>query len=142
MTLQGEYFQRDEDGTLACASSNLPSLCAAGLSGSYRSSQSGWYAQSVWQFLPAWRVGYRYDQLSPGKVDIGLVDGGTLSAADFPLLARYSPSRNTLMMDWNPSEFSRLRLQYVRDNSQFGVSDSQWLLHYIVSLGPHGAHKF
>jgi hypothetical protein len=134
VNLQGEYFRRSEDGTLSCAAG----VCGnPGVAGAYRSSQSGWYAQSVWQFLPTWRAGYRYDRLSPGSVDLG-----GLNAADFPILATFAPSRNTLMLDWNPSEFSRLRLQFARDDSQPGPTDKQWLLHYIVSLGPHGAHKF
>ena len=48
----------------------------------------------------------------------------------------------TMMLDWSPTEFSRLRLQYASDKSRLGVTDNQWLLQYIYSLGAHGAHKF
>ena len=61
------------------------------LQGEYFSSEeSGWYLQGVWQFLPQWRVGLRHD---------------TVEAAD----------RDSLMLDWSPSEYSRLRLQYTND---------------------------
>ena len=46
------------------------------------------------------------------------------------------------MVDWSPSEFSRLRLQFARDYSRMGATDNQMFLQYIMSLGAHGAHKF
>jgi outer membrane receptor protein involved in Fe transport len=105
--------------------------------------QSGWYAQGVWQFMPRWRVGYRYDRLDFGTVTNGIVNNGLGPvAADFPVLADHSPSRNTGMIDWSPSEFSRLRVQYTSDKSRIGVTDNQIIVQYIMSLGAHGAHKF
>jgi len=137
--LQGEYFRRNEEGTLAY------DALAASLgtqTGRLSTRQSGWYLQSVYQFMPQWRVGYRYDRLDAGNMRIGLVDSGALAAADFPILARYNPTRNTLMTDWSPSEFSRIRLQYARDRSRMGIADNQVFVQYIMSLGAHGAHKF
>ena len=58
------------------------------------------------------------------------------------MLASYSPHRNTLMLDWSPTEFSRLRLQLASDKSRLGVTDNQVFVQYIYSLGAHGAHKF
>ncbi len=46
------------------------------------------------------------------------------------------------MLDWSPSEFSRIRLQFARDRSRQGATDNQVFLQYIMSLGAHGAHKF
>jgi hypothetical protein len=137
--LQGEYFRRNEDGSLTydtTASSRGPRT------GAYASQQSGWYAQGVYQFVPRWRVGYRYDRLDSGAAGLGLVASGALAASDFPVLARYSPNRNTLMLDWTPSEFSRVRLQLARDESRLGATDNQVMLQYIMSLGAHGAHNF
>src|SRR5262249_54894572 len=99
--LQGEYFRRKENGDLAfdtLAASSGPRT------GSFASRQSGWYLQGVYQFLPAWRAGYRYDRLDSGTQSVGLVDSSALTAADFPILAPYNPTRNTVMVDWNPSE--------------------------------------
>jgi len=137
--LQGEYFRRSENGNLTydTAPASLGTQ-----TGTLRSAQSGWYAQGVYQFMPMWRVGYRFDRLNSGTVKLGLVDSGALSAADFPILAGNDATRNTLMFDFSPSEFSRLRLQFARDRSRLGVTDNQVFLQYIVSLGAHGAHKF
>jgi hypothetical protein len=137
--LQGEYFRRNEGGSLTY------DTAAASLgrrTGAYSSQQSGYYVQGVYQFMPQWRAGYRYDRLGAGTTSIGLVNSGALSAADFPVLNAYNPTRNTFMVDWSPSEFSRLRLQFARDRSQPGAADNQVFLQYIMSLGAHGAHKF
>ena len=89
-----------------------------------------------------WRIGYRYDRVSAGSTSNGLVDSGALTAADFPILAAHNPTRHTVMVDWSPSEFSRVRLQAARDMSRADATDNQVFLQYIVSLGAHGAHKF
>jgi hypothetical protein len=91
----------------------------------------------VYQFMPRWRVGYRYDRLSHGNVSTAL------TAVEAPLLlTAHNPSRNTLMADWSATEFSRIRLQLAADRSRAGVTDNQILLQYIFSLGAHGAHTF
>src|SRR6267378_2422579 len=134
--LQGEYFRRKENGDLTFVTASRA------LTDGLTSRQSGWYLQGVYQFLPQWRFGYRYDRLDSGTTNIGLVNSGALSAADFPILEAYRPKRHTAMIDWNPSEFSRIRLQFARDYSRLNQPDNQLLLQYIVSLGAHGAHKF
>ena len=135
--LQGEYFRRNESGSLAYDDGTA-------VSGAYASRQSGWYLQGVYQFMPRWRAGLRYDRLDHGSVDNAIVTGGLgPSAADFGLLmTAHNPSRSTVMLDWSGTEFSRLRLQLASDNSRAGVTDNQVLLQYIFSLGAHGAHKF
>ena len=137
--LQGEYFRRTEDGQLTydTAAASLGTQ-----SGSYLSKQSGWYLQGVYQFQPEWRVGYRYDRLDSGTTGLGLVASGALTAADFPILANYRPIRNTMMLDWSASEFSRVRLQFARDRARTGAADNQLFLQYIISMGAHGGHKF
>jgi hypothetical protein len=134
--LQGEYFRRRENGDLTFDATGAPQT------GGFTSSQSGFYLQGVYQFVPMWRVGYRYDRLNAGTTSNALVDSGALTAADFPILAKYNPTRHTVMVDWSPSEFSRVRLQFASDESRSDVTDHQVFLQYIVSLGAHGAHKF
>ena len=46
------------------------------------------------------------------------------------------------MFDYTPSEFSRFRLQYAQSKTRPGVTDNQFFLQYILTLGAHGAHKF
>lgn len=136
--LQGEYFRRTEDGMLACADLTVPGNCGAGISDSYKSTQSGWYAQGIYQFMPHWRVGLRHDRLDSGVPHLG----ASLNRADFAVLTPYNARRNTAMVDYSPSEFSRIRLQYARDAARMGITDNQFAVQYIMSLGAHGAHKF
>ena len=138
-TLQGEFFQRRERGSLV-----YDTLAVAGgpASGDYRALQSGWYLQAVYQFMPMWRVGARYDRLDSGSPRIGQVASGGLSAADFSILESARPSRTSLMLDYSPSEFSRFRLQLGADRSNPAATDRQLFLQYIMSLGAHGAHAF
>ncbi|HEY6239964.1 MAG TPA: hypothetical protein VIW78_03930 [Burkholderiales bacterium] len=130
--LQGEYFRRREDGSLTFDTTG------AAQTGGFASVQSGWYLQGVYQFVPMWRVGYRYDRLNSGATSFS----SPLSAADFPILAAYNATRHTVMVDWSPSEFSRIRLQAASDKSRSDATDNQVFLQYIASLGAHGAHKF
>ena len=137
--IQGEYFQRSEDGMFTYDTTRVSrGLRAGGL----RTRQSGGYLQGVYQFMPEWRIGYRYDRLDSGSRDISLLNSGVLTAADLPAFAAYNPTRNTVMTDWSPSEFSRIRLQFAQDKSRQGLVDNQMFVQYIMSLGAHGAHKF
>jgi len=129
-----EYFRRNERGSL-CGHDDVNGGCVATTEDAYRSRQSGYYAQGVYQFMPRWRTGYRYDRLDPGSVDFG---SNPLDLA----MTDYKPTRHSLMLDYSPSEFSRLRLQYSKDKSMESVSENQWFVQYIHSLGAHGAHKF
>ena len=81
--------------------------------------------------------------LDSGSTDIGLVRSGAIAEQrDFPILADHDPRRTTTMVDFSPSEFSRLRLQYAWDQARFTDTDDELSLQYIMSLGAHGAHKF
>jgi hypothetical protein len=127
--LQGEYLWRKQNGSFSFDSPD-------GVSDSnYRSTQSGWYLQGIYQFMPYWRVGARTERLSSGSVDYGLNSAGLA-------VSNYAPRRNSLMLDFSPSEFSRIRLQYNRDNARQNQSDNQLFLQYQMSLGAHGAHIF
>ncbi len=128
---QFEYFDRREDGTITLLDSDPLEIT------NYDGDQSGWYAQAVYQFMPQWRTGLRYDQLNSGN-----------SAADEELLMEaglsdegHTPIRYSLMLEWLPSEFSRIRLQFNRDES-YVDTDNQVFLQYTYSLGSHGSHQF
>ncbi len=56
--------------------------------------------------------------------------------------ASFNPQRTSVMFDYTPSEFSRIRLQYARSQTLPGMADNEWFLQYILSLGAHGAHKY
>lgn len=127
--LQGEYLHSTRKGRLANASA------PAGPGSPFSATQSGWYLQGVYQFMPRWRVGLRTEGLDPGHADGGDL-AGLFGGTGF------RPSRQTVMLDFSPSEFSRLRLQLADDRSREGASDRQIFLQYLMSLGAHGAHAF
>jgi hypothetical protein len=129
--LQGEYFQRKENGLLTYDTAGVNTT------DSYTVIQSGWYLQSVYQFMPRWRAGLRYDQLNSGNAEVGAANVSNI-ASNYA----YTPTRLTLMVDYSPSEFSRLRLQLAQDQSRQGLSDNQLFVQYVMSLGAHGAHQF
>lgn len=131
LTLQGEYFIRDEDGEISMLGSDPLE------SSSYRGEQTGWYLQGVYQFKPRWRIGYRHDQL---EADNRGDDADVLAEAELDDEG-HTPKRDTLMLDYSHSEYSRIRLQFAKDDS-YEDSDSIVYLQYIVSLGAHGAHRF
>lgn len=130
--LQGEYFRRRESGDLTHDRNG--SVFGFSVTSPYSSTQSGWYLQGVYQFMPQWRAGARYDRLDPGRVDYGTL--GSLAASSF------APGRSSVMLDYSPSEFSRLRLQFAQSKVQPDLTDNQWFVQYILSLGAHGAHKY
>jgi hypothetical protein len=130
--VQGEYFWRRENGDLTFDANSALGFTQVG---SYRSNQNGFYVQGVYQFLPNWRVGARYDWLNPGSVDYG-ANGAYLGSASF------NPQRTAVMLDWTPSEFSRFRVQYQQAKLRPDVTDNEIFVQYILTLGAHGAHKF
>ena len=128
ITLQGEYFYRDENGTYNDADTGTGIV-------SYDDHQSGWYAQSVYKFHPQWRIGARYSQLYAGDTPAGLAGSALDSSGHDPWAA-------SAMIDWTNSEFSRTRLQFNREELADNQQDDQIILQYIMSLGAHGAHAY
>ncbi len=98
VTLQGEYFWRNEDGAYEDFAAGTGEVA-------FDDHASGRYAQGVYKFQPQWRIGYRYSRLKTPDVPIGLL-GGALDSAG------YNPDAHAVMADWTNSEFSRVRLQY------------------------------
>ncbi|MDD5612903.1 MAG: hypothetical protein PHF75_07660, partial [Gallionella sp.] len=131
LKVQGEYFQRRLSGMLTYDTAGL------NVTDNYSNTQNGWYLQSVYQFMPHWRTGLRYDRLDPGTANVG-----ALNAANIVANFGYLPSRTSVMLDYSPSEFSRFRLQLSRDLSRQGLPDNQIFVQYIMSLGAHGAHQY
>ncbi len=132
LKLQFEYFDRREDGSITMLNSGPPEEIST-----YDGQQDGWYAQAVYQFKPHWRTAIRYDRLSSNN-----------KGSDYDVLAEaglddegHAPERYSAMLEWLPSEYSRIRLQYNRDES-YRDADNQIFLQYTVSLGSHGAHQF
>jgi hypothetical protein len=100
----------------------------------YNEVQTGFYVQAIYQFMPGWRVGLRYDQLGATR-QTGALSGSVVDSHGT------TPRRGSAMIEYNTSEFGRFRLQYNLDYSR-GTPDNQGFLQYIISIGAHGAHIF
>lgn len=83
----------------------------------------GGYAQAFLRLSPAWGLGLRWDR-APAASGPG------------------AEQRWSGLASWNPSEFSRLRLQVSRDQLPGGPSGLEALLGLEFSIGAHGAHAF
>ena len=131
LKIQAEYFERSENGKVDMVGSSPLETS------SYKGKQTGGYIQTVYQFMPRWRVGYRYDRLSANNsgsdMDV-LTEAGLTTAG-------HKPKRSTLMLDYSHSEFSRIRFQFAQDDS-YEESDDLFFVQYIMTLGAHSAHSF
>ena len=140
LKLQGEMFWNKQSGnmtsTSGCGVDN-----AEGCNGTnFAQNQQGFYTQGVYQFMPKWRAGYRYDRVFNGTNSYGLPSTALTGSQ---IQSGWDPYRNTLMLDWANSEYSIIRLQLAKDTSYGpGLTNNQIFLQYIMSLGAHGSHKY
>ena len=119
LVLQGEYLWQTDDGvyTLADAEMEEHLMSVDGRS-------AGWYAQAVYDLMPAWQVGMRYARLTPPR------------AAE----AGHDPGAFALMGAWRGGPFGSLRLQYNRESLARDKKDDQVMLQYTLSLGAPSHH--
>jgi hypothetical protein len=130
---QAEYLHRTESGTVNA----FPCQVGAGFCGgsAYSGTAEGWYVQGAYQWMPQWRFGLRYDRMTSHNTVLGLYQPAQLLANG------YAPHRESAMVDFSNSEFSRIRLQFNRDQS--GPKPyNEVMLQYIVAMGAHPAHTF
>ena len=128
---QAEYFSRQRDLDLVAHD-----LAPQFVGNSRVDDQDGYYVQAVHGFLPRWRAGVRWDQVGLTN-ESELPDGTTESFG--------SSDRAGVMLDFTPSEFSRLRLQTNQGSYETaeGREDvTEVYVQWMISLGAHGAHKF
>ena len=129
--IQAEYFYRNKD--LDLKASDDP---GATLGGALTGAQDGYYIQGTYGFLPRWRGGLRWEQVGltneeqePGEEKGSFGDSW----------------RATAMVDFSPSEFSRIRFQVNNGDYETGEGvENVWeaFVQLTVSIGAHGAHAF
>lgn len=129
---QFEAFSREEQGDITLLDSGPPVETST-----LNSEQDGWYAQIRWQFARNWAIATRFDKLDSENSGS---DVATLDEAGL-ITNGHTPERTSVAAEWVPSEFSRIRLQYNRDDSYQAV-DNQVFVQYTLSMGAHGAHAF
>lgn len=126
--LQSEYFLRDQSGELEDTTTTPPTVDP------FTRKQDGLYVQGKYR-SGRWGVAARYDVLDLFNADY--VRAGT--AKEFGP----KPWRATAALEYNPSEFSRIRLQYNHDESdRSGHASNEVFLQFIVGIGAHAAHTF
>jgi hypothetical protein len=127
VTLQGEYLYLSQNGREVTDPETGDTI-------SRRLHRDGAYVQALYGY-DRWRVGARYDSLYLFSDDFKR--GGVEED-----LGR-RPWRTTAALEFNPSEFSRIRLQYTHDEStRDGLQNDEWWLQFIFGIGAHGAHEF
>lgn len=145
--LQGEYYYRKRDidrrdVQFACHPAGID--CAdpeaqwqigdVRNEQSFTEKQDGYYLQALYGLAPRWNTGLRIDQVGLTN-ETGRGDG-----------QRWDDSRRySAVLNFMPTEFSRLRLQYSRgDIAVDGERETfnQVFLQFQMSLGVHGAHTF
>jgi hypothetical protein len=135
IAFQSEYMYRVMNGTeyVRDSSNAVSSL-------KMDKHHSGFYAQIVTKLDQLWEIGVRYDLLMQN--DVMLAGANQHMPSNLP---RYSA-----MIEYNPTEFSRLRLEFNRDESRYVQTSEGWskqLFSQIVLqanfiIGAHGAHAF
>lgn len=127
--LQGEVLYRDEHGNLDFDPNGIANTDA------YSAGNLGGYVQAVYQFEPRWRAGLRGEWLHTQHLSV---------ASNDAYLARdgEDPIKTSAMVDYSPSEFSRIRLQFSHQKLVNDNDDNQAFVQYIYSLGSHGAHQY
>ncbi len=98
--------------------------------------QSGFYSQLIWKFNQQWRIGTRIDLLLRNDI---IEENKNINVQG------YQP-KYTAMIDFNPTEFSRIRLQYNHDKSKY-LDNSQQAINEVflqlnMAIGAHGSHSF
>lgn len=122
LKLTGEYFYQRETGSFDGTPADRDN--------------DGWYLQGVYQFIPQWKAGLRYDRLAADEsINPGLAGTALDSRGG-------TPQRGSALLEYDTSEFGRIRLQYSRDDSLVGEPNNIVRLQYTVILGPHAAHGY
>lgn len=130
LVLQSEYLYRKQVGDLRTGDPADPASTVAPL----KRAQDGIYVQGLYQ-IDRWRIGARYDVLDLFKKDYIL-------AGSQQNLGK-QPWRATGALEFNPTHFSRIRLQYSRDeSSRDGKTNNELYFQMLLGIGAHAAHTF
>jgi len=133
LNFQFEYFHRKISGDKIFSDNQIPVQALD-------QSHSGLYAELVFRFNRRWRTGLRVDRLlQVDDLHLNPLFPDSRFLPDHPL-------KLSGMLEFNPSEFSRLRLQYnfnrsrTLENRAFDLHE--FFIHVNLAIGAHGAHKF
>ena len=112
----------------------------------------GLYAQAVYRFAKRWNAGVRYgitdtnDPISPEEDELveleeeGEEEGHGHEEGELGLFGKQY--RVSAMLTFNPTEFSRIRLQYDYLDQSFAEDQHGLFLQFQYAIGAHGAHPY
>jgi hypothetical protein len=123
LTLQSEYLYRRRD----------LDVLSTPLTETFKN--DGIYLQAVYGLLPRWQVAGR---VAAAGVTNTWADG--TSSIQWNTSTQYSAA-----LTFNPTEFSRLRMQFNRNHMWVGSETErahQFFVQFQMSMGAHGAHRF
>ena len=134
ITWQSEYIYRKMDGTKYIPNGTEDPL---GDPVALKKKQSGYYSELVYQYDRNWRAGVRYSELNKNDIT------ANIRPQDVP----NDMYVTSAMLEYNPSEFSRLRLQYNHNSSLYDEegdknNKNEVVLQFNYAIGAHGAHTF
>ena len=134
VTWQSEYLYREMDGRkyIPTATGDAWAKEIA-----LKKEQAGFYSELVYQYDKNWRTGARYSAITQNDITS---DGTMQDMPDNMYVA-------SAMLEYNPSEFSRLRLQYNHNSSLYSEegeknNKNEVVLQFNYAIGAHGAHAF
>ena len=134
LTWTTEYIKRELKGTQYVPNTNNDAWATQATS---TKEQSGLYSSLIYKMDKEWKMGIRYDDILSNDVTLNRINKNNSDDMN-----RYSA-----MIEYNLSEYNRIRLQYNKDNSKFNeegnkVKNNQILLQLNLSIGSHGTHSF
>jgi hypothetical protein len=126
LSIEAEYMHRYQDGTEY--DYNGTALSSETLT----KNQSGYYVMGAYKIDQNYGLALRFDTLNSNEITGQDLDEN---------LNRY-----TAMIEYNPSEFSKLRLEYIYDQASY-LNDSAFNNHKLIlqfnhMIGTHKAHTF
>ncbi len=125
-TLQTEYLYRTQKGNLE----------EGDTINYFKRTQDGLYLQAIYLFGNGrWRIGTRYERLNLLKDEYKINYTNIYFGKD--------PYRISTMVEYNPTEFSRIRFQHNYDKScRLQKTNNEFILQFIFGIGAHAAHSF
>jgi len=134
LSFQSEYIYREIDGTEYVQNGTEDDWDAQEI---IKQEQEAFYTELIYQYDRNWRTGVRYSSITQNDITIDAI-------------AQNEPddmSVTSVMLEYNPSEFSRIRLQYNHNSALYDEdgdknNKDEIVLQFNYAIGAHGAHAF
>lgn len=144
LSLEGEYLSRIIDGNLYTLDDKgtADESDDTAVENKLHKVNSGLYVQTIFKFDKRWRTGVRLDYLLKPDIEVNSKkEEIEINGKGLERLYRLS-----CMLEYNFTEFSRLRFQYNYDHSKYFeerlLPIQEFILSFNLAVGAHGAHSF